>query len=535
MSNAHDRGLFPVFERLLLKISSMTDCIKNNKRILHNTILLYIRMLILMSVSLYTSRVVLSILGVGDYGIYNVVGGVVFVLSFLNISMATATQRFLNLELGKNNKKGVEKVFATAQVIHILIAVIILVLAETFGVWFLNNHMFIPKDRIIASNYVFQFTICSFLLTVMSVPYNATIIAHEKMSAFAYITVIEALLKLGIVFLLLVINSDKLIAYSFLMAIVSIIIRIIYGSYCRRHFEECRRFSVKYDKFFFKEMLGFSSWTIFGSLGSISHTQGVAIVLNMFFGVAVNAAQGISMQLNNLVYQFVTSFMTALNPQIVKYYAAKDLYFMQTLIKRGCKMGFFLVAFLVLPLCFETQTILSLWLKEVPEYTVIFTRLVLLTSLCNSFASPLSVAQGATGNIKTYQMVLTILGWMHLPLAWVFFALGFAPYYAMYIYLFLVIIMQMYRIYKVCNSLNISISGFYKDVIIKCFLVMLLSSILPVGMHLLVPYSLFSRILTFCMSAVMVIISVFVVGVNNEERNKIFKFIRSKTYIAALN
>ena len=514
----------------------MPELTSNNKRIIHNTILLYIRMLVLMSVSLYTSRIVLSILGVNDYGIYNVVGGVVLVLSFLNNSMATATQRFLNIELGRNdNNEGVKKVFATAQVIHIIIAVIILVLAETLGIWFLNKHMLIAEDRIIAANYVFQFTICSFLLTVVSVPYNATIIAHEKMSAFAWISVIEALLKLCIVFLLLVIPYDKLIAYSCLMAIISITIRIIYGGYCKRHFEECKRFNLKYDKSLLKEMLGFSSWTIFGSLGTISHTQGIAIVLNMFFGVAVNAAQGIANQLNSIVNQFVTGFMTALNPQIVKYYAANDLDSMHTLIKRGSKMGFFLVAFFVLPLCVETPMILNLWLKEVPEYTVVFTRLILLTSLCNSFASPLSVSQGATGNIKTYQIVLTTLGWMHLPLAWVFFSFGCEPYFAMYIYLILVVIIQMYRIYKVCNSLNMHIVDFYKDVIIRCFFVIVLSSIFPVGMHLLIPYSLISRILIFCLSAVMVIISVFMVGMTVEERRKIFEFVKSKTPIAILN
>lgn len=318
----------------------------SNKRIAKNTLLLYARMILLLSISLYTSRVVLATLGVSDYGVYNVVGGIVLILCFLNNSMAGATQRFLNIELGKKSEDGVVKVFRTAQYIHLIIAVIVFLLAETIGIWFLNTYMNIPSERMIAANYVFQFSICSFLVSIISVPYNATIIAHERMSAFAYISILEAVLKLAIVFLLMVVSFDKLIFYAALMAIVQIIVRFSYSGYCRRHFIECKKYSLKYDKDLLHQMMGFSGWTIFGALGSISHTQGISIIINIFFGAAVNAAQSIANQVNMVVNQFVTNFMISLNPQIVKNYAAHDLEQMHSLVKRGSKMFFFLVAFL---------------------------------------------------------------------------------------------------------------------------------------------------------------------------------------------
>ena len=500
----------------------------DNKRIAKNTLLLYARMLVMLCVSLYTSRVVLKVLGVEDFGIYNVVGGIVSILTFLNTSMAGATQRFLNVELGRNNTDGVIKVFRTAQVIHVGVAIVVLLLAETIGLWFLNTYMQIPADRMHAANFVFQFSIITFMVSILSVPYNAAIIAHERMSAFAYISIIEVFLKLLIVYLLLIIPFDKLIIYSCLMALVSIIIRMIYSFYCSRHFIECKKFKLEYDKSVLKKMLGFSGWTIFGALGSISHTQGIGLVLNYFFGVAINAAQGIANQVNSVISNFVTNFMTALNPQIVKSYTSGELDSMHKLLMRGCKLGFFLVAFFAIPLIFEAPVILSIWLHEVPEYTVIFVRIILLTTLCASFASPLAAAKGATGNIRNYQIILTTIGWMHVPVSFVFFILGFPPQYAMYVYLFLMIVMQVCRIQMVCRSIRLRITDFYKNVILRCVLVFCVSAIIPLLICLLSAHSMWISIVNIFVSCIMVLFCAYVWGLDVDERHKVYSLIKSK-------
>ena len=332
----------------------------NNKRIVKNTALLYFRMLFTMLVGLYTSRVVLSSLGVGDYGLYNVVGGIVVILSFLNGAMASSTQRYMNVELGKENMDGIRKVYVTSMLIHLGVAAVVLVLAETVGLWFLNMYMNIPAERMIAANWVYQFSVGAFIVTVLSVPYNATIIAHEKMSAFAYISVIEVLFKLLVAILIGYAPCDRLIFYALLIFIVSIIVRLAYGVYCHRHFVECKIKKCEIDKSLLKNMLSFSSWTIFGNLAFVFHTQGIAIVINMFFGTVVNAAQGISNQVNSIVSGFVQNFTTAMKPQIVKSYAAGNLPDLHKLILSGSRLSFFLVLIFAIPIIIETPYLLSL-------------------------------------------------------------------------------------------------------------------------------------------------------------------------------
>ena len=500
----------------------------DNKRIAKNTLFLYIRMIILMAISLYTSRVVLATLGVDDYGLYYTVGGIVSILAFLNTSMAGSTQRFLNVEMGRNDDEKLNLVFNTSRVIHLCIAVIVFLLAETIGVWFLNNYMTIAPDRMGAANWVFQFSIVSFLITIISVPYNAAIISHEKMSAFAYISVVDAVLRLLIVFLLDLTSYDKLIVYSILMAATSAIIRLIYSWYCIKHFAECRMFSLRYDKEYLKKMASFSGWTVVGALGSISHTQGVAIVINMFFSVAVNAAQGIANQVINVVNHFVSNFMTALNPQIVKSYASGDLDSMHTLMMRGSRMGFFLITFFSIPLIIETPVLLAMWLKEVPEYTVIFVRIIIVTSVINSFASPLSAARGATGDIKNYQIVLTALGLLHIPLAWICFEIGYPPYSAMIVYLILIIIMQACRIFMTCRSINLKIAEFYSNVVLRCVIVFVTALFIPYLLHLFLPSGILSSIFVILVSVPITAFFIYIAGITTIERKMMVNLIREK-------
>lgn len=488
-----------------------------HNRIAKNTLFLYFRMLITLVVSLYTSRVLLNTLGVDDYGIYNLVGGIIVVLAFFNSAMSSATQRFLNVELGLNNRDKLQEVFSTSLIIHFLIAIIVLLLAETVGIWFINKHLNIPEDRMIAANWVFQFSVAAFIVNIISIPYNAAIIAHEKMSAFAYISIIEVLLKLIIVFFLQVILFDKLILYAFLVLVISIIIRIIYGTYCSKKFEECH-FVFKINKTLFKSLLSFSSWSLFGNLGYILHTQGISIALNIFFGTTVNAAQAVANQVNSVVKGFVLNFTQALNPQIVKNHASGESDKMHILILKGCRFSYFLIMIFAIPLILETPVILKVWLKMVPDYTVIFIRLTLLLSLVDSFTGVLTTAQGATGRIKKYQIVLTLIGIFHLPLSVLYFYLGYDAYYTMYVYLVIIIILQMTRISFVCNSIKIPKIVFLKEVILPCIYVTVLAMSIPLLIHIYLNVSVLSSIIVCVISGLTSIAFIYMIGLQKDER-----------------
>lgn len=506
----------------------MSSTSETNKRIAKNTIFLYFRTLFTMAVSLYTSRLILATLGVDDFGTYNVVGGIVMFLSFLNTSMASATQRFLNVELGKGDKAGVKRVFTNAVIIHFSIAACVVILAETVGVWFLNTHVVIADNRLWAANYVLQFSIATMLVSIISVPYNAVIIANERMSVFAYISILEVSLKLLLVLLLVYLPFDKLVTFAALTFSVSVIVRLIYGVYCKKHFDECRDIKYHPDKSMVKKMMGFSSWTVVGALSSIGHSQGISIVMNLFFGMVVNAAYGIANQINQVVNNFVGNFMTALNPQIVKTYSANELPAMHTLMSRGCRIGFFLVLFFVVPIFIEARMLLSVWLKDVPDYTVGFVRIILLITLFNSFASPLSVAQGATGNIRNYQIVLTLLGLSHIPLAWLCFKQGWGPNYGLYVYLLIVFVEQAYRIFKVSHSVSMPLKPFVKSFLLRCLYVLCVSFALPMLMHVSLPVSFLSSLITGMTGAVCVAISALYIGLDEKERTGVFGMVKSK-------
>lgn len=503
----------------------MPDTFANNKRIAKNTLLLYFRMLLMMAVSLYTSRVVLNRLGVSDYGIYNVVGGITVILSFLNCAMAGGTQRFLNVEMGRKDNIALHRIFSTSIHIHILVSVCVLLLAETVGLWFLNTQMNIPANRMYAAQWVYQFSIISAIIGMMSVPFNAAIVAHEKMSAFAYISILEAVMKLLIALSLMFVPFDRLIFYAFMILISGLVVRIIYGIYCSRHFAECRNTSKHIDREMMGQMLSFSGWTIFGNLGYILHTEGIAIVINIFFTVAVNAAQGIANQVNGVVSQFVSNFQMALNPQIVKTYAAGKMEEMHALIVRGCKIAFCLLAFFVVPLTLETPTILSVWLGIVPDHAVIFLRMVLIISLCNSYSGILATSKGATGNIKNYQITLTLIGAFHIPLAWLAFELGCGPEYAMYVYLAIVIILQIVRACFVCNSLQFSKRRFLSEVVVRCALVLIISSIIPVILHLFLSASFLSTVVICLTSMASVVVTSLFIALNQHERQIMYSYI----------
>lgn len=450
----------------------------NNQRIAKNTLLLYVRMFLMMAIALFTSRVILNILGVTDYGINNVVGGLVAMFTLFSGSLSGAISRFITYELGKGRFDRLKAVFSTSVNIQLIMAVIIVAVAEVVGVWFLNNKMNIPHERLYAANWVLHCSILAFAVDLISIPYNASIIAHERMSTFAYISIVEAVLKLLIVYMLLISPFDKLITYSVLLLCVAIIIRVIYGMYCGRHFEECR-YEMKLDKDLFKEMSSFAGWNFFGSTAYMLNTQGVNMLINVFFGVAVNAARGIAVQVEGAVNQFVNNFMTALNPQITKSYASGEKDAMVKLVCRGSKFSFYIMLLIIIPIELEADTILKLWLGVVPEGTGIFLRWVLLASMVNVVGNPLYTALMATGKIKRYQVIVTLYDCLVFPLTWIAYEIGMPASTTYLIYVFIYFTLNGIRFVELKRLMNFPVNMFVSTVLWRIIIVSVSAFIIP--------------------------------------------------------
>lgn len=503
---------------------SMTDNSANNKRIAKNTLLLYFRMLFMMVISLFTSRVILNTLGIEDYGINNVVGGVVAMFGFINAAMSTSTQRYITFELGKNNFQQLQKVFSTSINIHILISLLILFLGETVGLWFLYHKMVIPIDRMDAALWVYQLSILSTMIGIMSVPYNAIIVAHEKMSAFAYISVFEVILKLLIVYLLFIGHFDKLKLYAVLFFCVQLIIRFIYGGYCNRHFAESKYHWI-WDKPLFKEMTSFAGWNLWGNCASIAFTQGLNILLNIFFGPAINAARGIAVQVQGAITQFSANFQMALNPQITKSYAADDLQNMHILIFRSSKFTFFLLLLLSMPVMIETKTILTVWLKIVPDYTVDFIRLMLCVSIIDSVANPLMISVAATGKVKIYQSVIGGILLAILPISYIVLKLGGNPVSVFIVHLCVCIVAFTVRLFIIRPLIQLPLVRYTNQVILRCMGVALLASIPPILTYLVLYQTTFAFFAVCLICVLSTMSAVYWLGFNKAEQ----QFIYSKT------
>lgn len=402
----------------------------NNKRIAHNTALLYFRMLFLMFLGLYTSRIVLQALGISDYGLYSLVGGFVSMLAYLNSVFVSATQRFISYAIGKGDPKELHDVFCTSITVHYILAGIILVIAETFGLWFINNHLNIEPDRIIAANWIYQSSVCLLMVNIISIPYNACIIAHEHMKTFAYVSIFEGIAKVLNVYLLLVLPFDKLIQYAVYSLLIGIIVRTIYVYYCKRHFEECH-YSFHIDKPLFKRMANYAGWTAVGTLGFTFKDQTLNIVLNLFYNTAVNAARGIAVSVSGMINQFASNFFLAVTPQITKRYAKGDIEGTQKLVYTSAKFAFFMLGLLTIPLCLNLQYLLELWLGVVPEYTYEFIIVILISTLIASFANPVTNAIQATGNIRNFQIGICLIFIMEIPIAYILLKNGASPYIAL--------------------------------------------------------------------------------------------------------
>ena len=399
----------------------------DNRRIAKNTLALYVRMGVTMLVSLFTSRVVLQTLGVEDFGIYNVVGGVVVLFSFLNAAMSSATQRFLNFELGRRDFAQVGRVFSMSMSVHFAIAGAVLLLAETLGLWFLNAQLNIPAERMAAANWVYQFSVASTLLGIMLVPYNATIIAYERMTFYAWASIATTFLRLGIVYLLVIGNADKLVLYAALTFAVGVLMQIVHVAYCRRAFPRTAVYRPFRDKKLFRELVSFSGWWLFGGVANMANSQGINMVVNIFCGVAVNAAMGIANQVYAAVYQFVMNFQTAFSPQITKLYSAENEGTFLKLVFRASKFSFFLMVFLATPILINADFILEIWLGNVPEHTASFVRWIIVSSVIDALASSLCISASATGKIRNYQMIVSSLILTNVPVSILLLWCGYSP------------------------------------------------------------------------------------------------------------
>lgn len=484
-------------------------------------------MFLVMAITLFTSRVILKNLGVEDYGIYNVVGGIVAMMSVVNTSMGVATQRYITYSLGKGDFDRLKQVFNTSLQIYILLSVILIVLTETIGLWWVNNKLVVPAARIEATNWVYQYAIVSSCLTLLINPFNAIIIAYEKMDYYAYLSIVEVILKLFVAYIISVIPFDKLNIYGFLLLVVQLIVLAMYFIYCRVNFKECY-FQYYRKNPLFKELLTYSGWNLFAAFSSVAKGQGLNILLNAYFGPSVNAARGIAYQINTSITQFFTNFYTAVKPQITKYYAQDKQTEMLNLVMVSARMSFFLILFISLPIMVETPMVIKIWLNKDIDYVVVFTRLIILISAIDAMGSPLMTLIHATGRIRLYQLVIGTATILILPLSYVFLEyFNYNPTSTFYISLSVSIFCMFARLWLVNRQVSIPIYEYIRNVFMHSFLVAIISAIPPLLLSNLLPETIENFVLVCIICCFSAAICIVFIGMNKKEREFIFNKVLS--------
>lgn len=491
----------------------------NNKRIAKNAIYMYIRMFFSIIIGLYTSRIVLSVLGIEDFGLYNVIGGIIGMFGFINGSMSNATSRFITYYLGKNEQTKVNDVFNLALLIHFGIAFIILIIGETIGLWYLNNKLVIPEGRMYAAQWLYQLTIASSVITIISVPYNSSVIAHERMNAFAYISMMDIVLRLLIVIAISYSPYDKLIFYGTMLFVVQVLDRIVYGIYCSCNFPDTK-FKLYWNKEEFIQIFAYAGWNMLGTSSYVIYNQGINLILNFFFGTVVNAARGIALQVENLVKQFANNIQVAINPQIVKSYAQNEMERMFTLIFASSKYCFYLLFLLSFPIMLEADYILTLWLGHYPEHTVSFLRITLCSVMMDCFINPLWTANNATGRVRKMQIAVSLNSYCFLPILLLLMKYINIAEIAFIVYFISRITSVIIRLYLLHQSISLPIMKYCRNVLYRTLLVVLLSIIIPILI-----FTMFSPgFLRFIVSTAICLIStmscIFFVGLDNSEREK---------------
>ncbi|WP_333850295.1 MATE family efflux transporter [Epilithonimonas sp.] len=482
-----------------------------------------------MGVGLFTAGIVLNTLGVTDFGIYNIVGGFVSMFGFLNSSMAASTQRFLSFDLGKNDFVRLKQTFSTTVTIHLIIAAIIVIALETFGLWYINNRLNVPADRMTAVNIIFQFSVLSSFFGIIQVPYNALITAHEKFNVYAYISLLEIIFKLLILYFLLNINHDKLILYSILLFASSFIIRMIYRIYCRKNFLESHYYFY-FDKFFFKEILSFTGWNTFGTISAVARGQGNNLLLNAFFGPALNAAYGVSMQFQSIISSFVSNFQVAVNPQIIKTYANREFDKSIFLMKESAKLSYFLMLIMSVPMIYNINYILEIWIKKVPLYTNTFICISLVGVLLDTLSNPLMTGARASGKMKWYQIIISITIFVSLPLSYLVLKIYKNPNLIFVIISALNFLALIFRIFFLRVMINLNVKDFFQDVIFKvsyCTLFVILANYLIYYF-----YGTANTILTLIgfgsINILSTVIIVILFGISGRERRFILNYFNFK-------
>lgn len=502
----------------------------NQKRIAKNTALLYVRMLLIMAISLYTSRVIIDTLGKVDYGLYNVIGTIVVNFSFLNGMLSSACSRYFAIELGRNNHEGLRHVFSLNVTLFIILGAIILLLSETVGLWFLNIKMVIPPNRVEASQWVYQCSIIAFIINMLSTPYRSIIIAREKMKVFAYCSIVEAILKLAIVFMLLLSPVDKLITYAVLMLLITIGTSGFYFFYCRHCYAECR-YSFIWDKPMITEILSYTGWNVIGIMSGIGKSAGVNVLLNMFGGALINTARGIAYQVYVNINQFVTNFTTAFNPQITKSYSANARDEMQKLVFQSSKFSYFLLFLLALPVVVEMPYLLDLWLGEgnVVAHSVSFARLMLIAALIDSISYPLVTSIQATGNVKWYQIMVGGTMLMVLPISYVLLKFGdFKPEIVFYVIIAASIVAQFFRVYFMKKQLDMSIGMYCRHVLLPIGIVTIIPFVLVSCIAENIEMSFINLVLVTLISMVITIVVIAIWGLTSSERKNILQTVTEK-------
>ena len=502
---------------------------ETNKRIAKNTLFLYFRQILVMAVSLYTVRVVLDALGEDDYGIYNAVGGFVAMFSVLSGALSVGIGRFITYEMGKTDVtiSRLQLIFSSSLLIQLAMGLIICLLIGTFGVWFVEYKMVIPSGRLEIALYVLGFSTVGFFINLLSIPYNALIIAHEQMKAFAYISIVEVVLKLIVAYLLVISPVDKLWLYALSMVVVALIIRFAYAIYCKRHFEECR-FVWGFNKQLLSKMFSFSGWAFLGIGSSVLKDHGVNVLLNMFCGPAVNAARGITTQVTNAANMFITNFMQAVNPQITKSYSSGNLQEMHRLIFKSSRFSFYLMLLLSLPLMKSIGYILGLWLVEVPEHTAMFIQLLLVFFLMDSLVHPLTTGLFAEGNIRTYQIVIAVLNLSNILLSYGCLKCGLAPEYVYVVSIAVEIGIMACRIHFSAKSFSLSVKRYCIEVIGKALTVALVAGTFTYLIRFSIG-NLFANfvLVTLCVTLFSAVI-IYTLGLTRGERAFVLGTVRNR-------
>lgn len=503
------------------------DNAANNKRIAKNTLMLYFRMLLTLAVGLYAARIVLQTLGASDYGLYNVVGGIVTLFTFISGTLASGTQRFISFALGEDDVEKMKKVFSTASYLHVLFALIIFVVSEVFGLYLLYYQMQIPEGRLMAAFWVFQFSTVAAMVAVIQVPYMSSLIAHEKMDIYAWVSIYDAVMKLLIVYLIQVVEADKLILYAFLFFLVNLSTAFMYMLYCRSKYEECKMFGG-FNKETFREIASFSGWNIFGCGAVALQGQGVNILLNMFFGTIVNAARGIAFQVNGIILQFVNNFQTAVNPQIVKLYASGNKSEMIKLMINNSKFAAYLLLLIAIPVFVELEFVLTIWLGEYPEYTPIFLRIIIIQSLVQTMTRPIVMGLHATGMMKMPNITAGIVLLMILPVSYILLNMGCSPVVIFVVNVIPWILETIIDSYWLYKYVGFPIGVFYKEVYGRVIPISLLMLFVPYLIHLMLEYGWMDFFVVCFVSVATSSLCIAYLGITKAQRTMAFNYIRSK-------